>query len=68
MEHRDEALSTRDLSSYAEPQPATYTDQHPTAVTEPQAQPTAGREFDDGQDGSHNLCHPESLAVGLAAR
>jgi hypothetical protein len=72
MEHRDEALSTRDLSSYAEPQPATYTAQHPTAVTEPQvaepqvaepqvaepqpaepqAQPTAGRELDDGQDGS----------------
>jgi len=59
MEHRDEALSTRDLSRYADPQPAAVADQPAAAVAdpqtataaEPQAEP-ASESAVDSQDGS----------------
>ncbi len=67
MEHRDEALSTRDLSRYADPQPAAVADQPAAAVAEPQTAAVAGPQTAtaaepqaepasesevDGQDGS----------------
>ena len=59
MEHRDEALSTRDLSRYADPQTTAVADPEPAAVADPQpaavAEPqpaTTSESAVDSQDGS----------------